>query len=186
METLEAGNRTANKRGFTYVEAITAVAIIGILSALIAPNVVSFQRSQLDRQFPYSVADLVTRARNDAIASGMMTQLSYDSASNAFVLSEAKSATDTTLQEATRVTAPPDIQTGAFRTGTTQESGDQWKPSFYADGRGTQCGVELNAGLATTSVIIDANGNATVASGQLPDVTADSWQAGNLQVRNGG
>jgi type II secretion system protein H len=61
--------------GFSLVELITVVAIMGVVAALAIPAMTSYKRKEETRDAAVSVSGMVTNARARAIASGRMTFL---------------------------------------------------------------------------------------------------------------
>lgn len=62
--------RSVRSRGFTLIEMMIAVAIIGVMSALAVPAFQSFFDDQRVKQAARSVADVLSFARNEAIRTG--------------------------------------------------------------------------------------------------------------------
>lgn len=54
---------------------------------------------------------------------------------------------------------------------------------FYPDGRSEGGGFEISDGAAVRSLVVDRNGLATLAVGNLPAATENSWEAGQYEQR---
>jgi prepilin-type N-terminal cleavage/methylation domain-containing protein len=67
--------RFPDNQGFTILEVMTVVAIVGILAALAMPAVTSYKRKEDARGAATKVSSIVTDARTRAISSGRMTFL---------------------------------------------------------------------------------------------------------------
>lgn len=64
-----------DRRGFTLIELMIVVAIVGVCAAVAFPAMTSYRRKEDTRQAAVSVSGMVTNARARAIASGRMTFL---------------------------------------------------------------------------------------------------------------
>jgi prepilin-type N-terminal cleavage/methylation domain-containing protein len=62
-----------DRRGFTLIELMIVVAIIGVCAAIAMPAMTSYKRREDTRQAAVSVSGMLTNARARAIASGRMT-----------------------------------------------------------------------------------------------------------------
>jgi prepilin-type N-terminal cleavage/methylation domain-containing protein len=62
-----------DRRGFTLIELMTVVAIIGLVVAIAMPAMTSYKRKEDTRRAAVTVSGLVSNARDRAIATGRMT-----------------------------------------------------------------------------------------------------------------
>jgi len=67
--------RFHDRQGFTLIELMTVVVIMGVCAAIAIPAMTSYKRKEDTRQAATSVSGMVTNARARAIASGRMTFL---------------------------------------------------------------------------------------------------------------
>jgi type II secretion system protein H len=64
-----------DRQGFTLIELMVVVAIIGVCAAIAMPAMTSYKRKEDTRRAAVNVSGMLTNARSQAIASGRMTFL---------------------------------------------------------------------------------------------------------------
>jgi len=74
------------RRGFSLLELLVVVAIIGFLAAMVAPNVIAQVRENRVAQAAESVREVIVEARNFAIDSGIDYQFRYEPNGQRFVV----------------------------------------------------------------------------------------------------
>ena len=78
--------RFHDRQGFTLIELMTVVAIMGILVAIAMPAMTSYKRKEDTRRAAVDVSGMLTNARSRAIASGRMTFLLLAEPTNGVVV----------------------------------------------------------------------------------------------------
>jgi prepilin-type N-terminal cleavage/methylation domain-containing protein len=84
-EVAAAGRRQARRRGFTLVEILTVVVILGIASAIIIPQMGTRDDMRAKAAARTLVADLIY-AQNLAISTGQVVYVRFDVAANSYSL----------------------------------------------------------------------------------------------------
>lgn len=71
-----------DRRGFTLVELMVTVAIVGVVVAIAMPAMTSYKRKEDTRSAARDLSGVITNARSQAIASGRMTFLLFGEPAN--------------------------------------------------------------------------------------------------------
>lgn len=170
--------RAKIRRGFTLIEMSVVVLIIALLAAAVAPNLVSLKTGRELRQFRSDLRQLAAQTRESAISTGKELDLSFGS--NRFSVQPA----DTESTVVPRTLAVPDVvTTNRFELAGADSSEGEWTLRFYPDGTTDGGGVELREGQNAFALQIKKSGEVLVVDGNLPDTTAEKWQAGEHEQR---
>ena len=166
-------------RGFTLIEAMVVVVVIGLLAAEITPRAVSFIDGQQVKSFESRLESMASIGRERAIALRQTVDLQYDSTSTSFQLhSTGSTGNDQTLGS---LTVPNGLQPSRFLAGTQDSDATSWKLNFYPDGSSDGGGVQFDEQSLTVSLLVDADtGTSDILQNQLPDTSTLSWQAGDI------
>ena len=134
------------KRAFTYVEMVVVLALLALLTALVAPRVVAMQTGRLQREYKSALRNIATRARSRAIESGDVVILSYDkSTKKVEAVEQSPTGTERLLQS---LATPDGINPTRFSADKNATEGDTWTVPFYADGTSSGGGAEFEIGRA--------------------------------------
>lgn len=77
----------------------------------------------------------------------------------------------------------PGMQFGNFQLDGQPSDSTSWKVRFFRDGSCDGGAVELSDHGVVKSLVVDANGNAKLVDGSIPDASQQSWPAGNYVQR---
>jgi prepilin-type N-terminal cleavage/methylation domain-containing protein len=171
-----------SKRGFTLIELTVVITILVLFAVAVAPNVLNQQRSGETRAFYSAARRIVSTARETAISTKSPVFLTFDDSQRRLVLSQDDAQTEQ-KSEIEHVSLPDGINAGAFRVGGVDSNSSDWSIGFYPDGTADAGGLELELGDGQRSLMIAANGSATLSDGEMPDTTADRWPAGSYEQR---
>jgi len=176
------------KRAFTLIELSVAIVVIGLLAAIIAPNVIAMRRGQDARLALLRVRDLARDGATFAARERTTLELRYDSGSRTLqvVRPADPNATDTGRQEENTLrsfTLPPGAELGAIRVGGDDVSAAGTGLKFYSDGRADAGTIEIEEAGATFTIRVRADGEAELIEGNAEAEVATSWPAGEYEKR---
>ena len=171
-----------NKRGFTLIEMLVVLFVIGMIASVVAPRIVAMLDSQSKYDFRRSVMRIGAEARLLAIESGSTVRVTYNDNDRTIELSIVDDETDLEEQEKIYY-LPEDVELVTFMVGRDYVASSDWIVEYYADGSGTDCGLEVQTGNALYAVMIEGADGASFLMDTLDDVSETEWEAGELEQR---
>ena len=164
---LKAGpnmNVRKGQKGYSLVEMLAVVAIIGIMSLIVVPNFVQYYRSIRLKTAMRRMTNDLRAARQRAVARNSMVMISYKTDTNRYQMWESvdQGATWGQLGTTTQLDTPISISdSGSASTSMTDAfKGDGWSDCvFRADGTAL-----LPAGVTTGEVIVKTSDKVAVPS----------------------
>lgn len=187
------------RRGFTLFEVTAVVLVMGLLAALVVPNLAAMSQARETRLAWIRLINLAKDARTQAQVRGGSTTIRYDANQRAFTLDwqalevaeteepglESPDQADTNAQgqRIGTVELPQGIEPSAFRRGRETLDGGTWSLAFYDDGTSEEGGVEFDDAGAIRSLWVPAGGQPEWREQELPEVTETDWEAGELEQR---
>jgi type II secretion system protein H len=99
--------RRRASRGFTLIELVVVVLIIGLCAAIATPSIASQVRERRSRDAAQRVAQLYSMARMRALGRGSAVLVRYRSATDFTVLESIENVAATTTRNATAVDCAP-------------------------------------------------------------------------------
>lgn len=171
---------------FTFIEMI-AVTFVIVLAALAAmANISAGQRGERLRSFQSEVVRIALSARESAIASGQTTTLRLGDSERSLALSGG--GMENVQSAAAQVLLPSEISMRDFQVDGQPVAASEWEVSFYADGTCTRAGIAFWDGRSEefAAVYEAKRGRASIVQGQIPDMSVERWEAGEMEVRGGG
>lgn len=164
------------RRGFTLIELSVAIVVLALLSALVAPRLVSMRSGQEARAAKFAVRDFARDARMRAIQEGATVVVRGSGQSS---IEMVRLGTTEGEESVLRSLELPE----GVRVGSGDGASAEWEVRFFTDGRAEGRGVEIEHDGATDSVVVAADGSVTLREGALPEPTQETWPAGENERR---
>lgn len=171
-----------SRRGFTLIEMLVVLVVLGMISTVVLPRVVAMMDGQSDRDFRSSLMRLGAEARLLAIESGSTVQISYNDSDRSVQISILDIETANEQLE-TSYLLPDDVEFVTFMVGADMVSAGDWIVEYYADGTGTDCGLEVQSGGSFYALLIEGEDGASYSMDSLEEVSDSEWEAGELEQR---
>jgi type II secretory pathway pseudopilin PulG len=170
-----------SRRGFTYVELGVVIVVVGICSAMVVPNLASWQRGREERIFQQNVLAIAGEARARAIESGNTVALGYDKTERKLQAVEEREPKAEVLRS---VPVPEAIEASTFSADKDESPPDGWRVPFFPDGETAGGGIEFQSGNRTFHLWIPrGNLRPTIGKGVMPEPGQDRWKAGSYERR---
>lgn len=181
-ETRQTLSRVA-RRGFTLIELSVVIIVIAMFAAIVTPRLLAVRETTQSATFRMNVVRFFLDARERAIQQRTTLEVAWDG--NAFSLTDPAAETDETEAEPSRRFA---LGQNATLAGTRirgeDVSEDEWVAKFHADGTATDAAIQLDAGGADLTLVIDGeSGKTRLERGTLDDLPERNWPAGEIEKR---
>jgi len=155
------------------------IAVLLLMAALIAPNLVAVQRSRDLRNLEAKVARLPVEARNEAVKSS--TPVTIRLSDTALVM-ERTPANDT-AEPVKQIDLGTTMQVDDAQRNGQEVAATSWQWTAYPDGTSDSGGLTVIEGDQRKSLVVPKTGFPTWVIGDLPDSSQDQWPAGDLLQR---
>jgi len=165
------------KRGFTLIELSVAIVVLALLSAIVAPRLLSVRSGQEARGVKFAIRELAREARLRAVQGGEKGYLPIEGSGERIELVQGEESVIRSIDVPSAVDFP------TLRLGQSESGASEWELRFYADGRSDGGGLEIEHDGAVDSVLIGTDGTVTLLEGPLPEVVQESWPAGENEQR---
>lgn len=186
---------TTDKRGFTYIELTVTLVVLLLVASLAMPNLKHLAEGQEIATFKTDLKTLPVSARELAISNGQTVQVTYDDQESQLVVSAiqetasagqgSESSTDdgeegTTLRT---IPVPGTVEASSYMYQGVEADAGNWSIRFYPDGTSEAGGIGFEAGNYQFSLTIRDDGRGAVVDGDIPDLSTESWKAGDYEQR---
>lgn len=177
--------------GFTYLELITAVFVLALVSTGLMLRLVATQRGDQERGFRMGIARLATDARQAAIAAATPMTLRLDETGSSFrVMPQGDDTNGRDVEPRGRgVRLPPRSSIQELRVNGQTVAAAEWAVRFYPDGTCDAAALQIqSSGGSVYSVVFDPKtGTVRIEESQLADVgdVEERWEAGERELRGG-
>ena len=203
---------TPVRKGFTLVEMITVVVIITVLASIIVGRLQNGRDGITFQRGIQGIESAANKAKSQALQTGQTYELTFDSTSQSLKVAAVEAPASTGAGSSSIASKPIGTAASASKPSTTTKGGtgatadtalgagwtvDQVQKKdgttdttlsikFYPDGTAEEKSVQFLNGKAPVSLTVKQNGSIDVKRGQLTTATAQEWEAGNLEQRQGG
>ncbi len=167
-----------NRRGFTLVEMLVVVVVLSMIAAVVTPSLVSMKASSDRRSLISAIRTVAADARERAISSARMTQVSYDESSRQLRIEQVQD--DGTTQTLKNVQLTTDLEPQRYQLEGKDATAGDFKLTFAPNGHSNGGGIEFTG----FSILVNQNGNYRFIDGPLPQAQDEKWQAGDLEQRS--
>lgn len=172
---------TLSRRGFTLIELTLIVGVLAIMSVMVVPRVRSIQEGSAFRHFRIDARRIAQEARALAVSRGELVSVAFDeSRSSLNAIVETSDEQPTVLSS---VDLAPGVEAVEFVQEEAQSTPSEWRIRFYPDGRSDGGGVLFQSGEASFHLAVLENGTIRFDEGDLPDLSAEQWSAGEYEQR---
>lgn len=169
--------RPASKSAYTLVEMLVVITVLALVSAAIAPSLLSMQKSADRRECISGIKRVAAVARERAVQNGLTTQVVYDDSNKQLQVQDVDDQGNATTIN--QVTLRGGIEPDKFQVQGKDSNASDFKLTFTADGHSNGGGIEFE----DFSILVDSNGFSKYMTGALPDPLDQEWQAGDLEQR---
>lgn len=169
--------RGNSRRAFTLVEIILVVTVLALVSAMVAPTLVSMRATSERRAAMSGLRHIAADAREQAIRRGLTTELVYDESLRQFQIVGADS--DGTSQTFSTQNLPEGLEPQRFQMEGEDVAAVDFRLRFSPDGHSNGGGIEFN----DFSILVDQDARYRLLDGALPSPQDQSWEAGQLEQR---
>lgn len=159
------------------------VFIVAMMAALVWPNLVTQRESRQERMFLERLQDVASRARETAIERETAILLRLDQTAGAFILAEAENADGRDPAEIAQIPLIEGIDVQNAELDGRSVGAADWELQFFPDGTAEPGAVQMSNGVANFSLVIDRTGSSRLMQGDIPDRSADTWDAGDYEHR---
>jgi len=190
--------RRRRSAAYTLVEMVTVTAILAMMAALIAPNLVALQRSRVLRETEAAILRLPAEARvlaarrREPIAMRVdgddliLERASVDEAAPGAMgtLDSLPTGADDEQDTLKRVALAGEVRVESAQQGEAAVDPGTWRWVVYPDGSAETGGLILRFGAEQKALYLPVRGAARWADdGELPDPTLERWPAGEVEQR---
>lgn len=168
-------------RAFTLIELMLIIVCLVLIVAVVAPRMESLKESGEYRAFRIGVRRLASEARELAISRGEPVSVSLNESEGTIqIQSDSADAQQASLRS---LQIAPGVQATRCVAGDVEANPAEWRLQFYPDGRSDGGGVQFEAENDTFYLMADERGVVRFDDGQLPNMAAQRWQAGEYERR---
>lgn len=184
--TNEPSSQLRAMRGATMIEMTVVMAILVIAAAAVMPRVSSYERSRTLKATEAKIARLPVEAAAQAVALGVPVRIR--STGSSLIMEKVTPDTDGTVTTDSNAEQIKEILLNDIRIDDAQLNGKisnegAWEWLVYPDGSSDKGELEFGEGSAHVSLVISDHATSQWLSGDMPDQTQDTWDAGSLATR---
>ncbi|MDR3707046.1 MAG: prepilin-type N-terminal cleavage/methylation domain-containing protein [Capsulimonadaceae bacterium] len=182
------GARLRRERsGATMIEMTVVMAILLIAAAAALPRVVAYERSRAESDTEAQIARLPADAAMQAVALGMPVRIRATGSSlvEESVTPDTTGAvtTDSQADQIKEIQLGDDLRIRNAEINGTMSNEGTWEWMVYPDDSSDKGELDFGEGAAHMSLVISDHATSQWISGDVPDQSLDTWDAGSLATR---